>query len=286
MRQIKIVLFLISLLICYYGIAQGSIIDEVMVASISPKLVFEDSFETDTDWTIFEEIVQEDCYDSGIGQVITSTDIAYAGLHSLLVWANQALSTKSNHVIGDKRYSNSGQTGIWRYEIHAYIAPNTGNSGQTGPEFSMQNTRRVSPVTFTTSTAGIQYIANSDSPEFNNWMVWREEITPGKASWQAFMTQPITAGVWYTLTLEANYINNRYNYFSIQGGSVDRIVDLSSYRIAAEDKFTEEAFVITLESENRWNNCGTAGVHNYKVYYDQVALTQQIAIVYLPVILK
>jgi hypothetical protein len=283
MRRIKVALILTLLII---GAAQGSIL-KAGVTAISPKLVFEDSFETDTNWMPFEEIVGgSPCYGTGIGSVMRSTDVAYDGSYSLLVWANQARSTKSNHVIGGKRYSDSGQTGIWRYEIHTYIAPNTKDFGETGPEFSMQNTRYdTSVLTYTTSTAGIQYIANSDSPGADNWKVWRE-VAPGIAGWHTFMTQPLTAGVWYTLTLEANYINNRYNSFSIQSDSLSQTVDLSPYHIAAEDKFTEEAFVITLEGENRWNNCGTAGVYDYKVYYDQVRLTQQVAEVYLPVILK
>ena len=287
MRQVIFALIFVFFAIGYGRFAQPSTLKHMAIyRTLTPVLVFTDSFETETNWMSFEEIVGGNtCYGSGIGSVARSMDVAYEGSYSLLVWANQALSTKSNHVIGYKKYSDTGQTGILRYQIHAYIAPSTENSGETGPEFSMQNTRQVAPNEFRTSTAGIQYMANSSSPEADNWKVWRE-VAPGIADWHTFMNQPITAGVWYTLTLEANYINNRYNSFSIQGGGLDQMVDLSPYNIAAENKFTEEAFVITLESENRWNNCGTAGVYEYKVYYDQVSLTQQVATVYLPVILK
>lgn len=222
----------------------------------SPRFIprFTDNFETETNWLLFEEIVGgNSCYGSGVGSVARSTDVAYQGTHSLLVWANQAFSTKSNHLIGYKNYPNADQTDIWRYQVHAYIAAGTANSGQTGPEFSLQNTRQTAPDQFKTSTAGIQYLANPFSSDVGNWQVWRE-VTPGIAGWHTFMNQPIVAGKWYTLTLEADYIANRYNTFSIQGDGLDQTIDLSAYDIAAEDKFTEEAFVITLESENLWNN--------------------------------
>ena len=99
------------------------------------------------------------------------------------------------------------------------------------------------------------------------------------------MTQPLTTSVWYTLTVEADYSNNLYRSFSLQGGGLDLSLDLSTYPIAQEKKsFTEEAFVITLESENRWNNCGSAGAYDYQVYYDQVTLTQYRTRVFLPMI--
>ncbi|MCB9098388.1 MAG: hypothetical protein H6632_02525 [Anaerolineales bacterium] len=235
---------------------------------------------------MFEEIVGgNSCYGSGVGSVARSTNVAYQGTHSLLVWANQASSTKSNHLIGYKNYPNTHQTDIWRYQVHAYIALATENSGQTGPEFSLQNTRQIASGQFRTSTAGIQYAANPFSSDKDNWQVWRE-VTPGIAGWHTFMNQPITAGEWYTLTLEADFIDNHYNTFSIQGGGLDQLIDLSAYSIAAEDKFTEEAFVITLESENLWNNCGKDGAYDYKVYYDQVSLLRPAVTLYLPIILK
>ncbi|MCB0163045.1 MAG: hypothetical protein KDI79_02390 [Anaerolineae bacterium] len=248
--------------------------------------IFTDNFETETNWLLFEEIVGgNSCYGSGVGRVARSVDVAYESSHSLLVWANQASSTKSNHLIGYKNYPNTHQTDIWRYQVHAYIDPATENSGQTGPEFSLQNTRQIAPDQFRTSTAGIQYIANPFSSDKDNWQVWRE-AAPGVAGWHTFMEQPITAGEWYTLTLEADFIDNHYVTFSIQGGGLNQLIELSAYNIAAEDKFTEEAFVITLESENLWNNCGVAGAYNYKVYYDQVSLMRPAALLYLPVILS
>ena len=39
-------------------------------------------------------------------------------------------------------------------------------------------------------------------------------------------------------------------------------------------KFNEQAFELTLESENLFNNCGTAGSFDYKIYYDNVTLEE------------
>lgn len=242
--------------------------------------VFEDSFETESNWQMFEEIVDgSPCYGSGIGSVTRSTDVAHDGLYSLLVWSNQALSPKSNHVIGYKLYSDFGQQGIWRYEVHAYISPTTVSTGQTGPEFSMQNTRLTATNSFSTSIAGIQYIANPYW-ETAQWKVW------DNGSWTPFVTHTLQPGLWYTLTLEANFSNNTYKSFSVQGADSDLLVDLSSYHIAEESRGFGEAFVITLESENLWNNCGTAGNFEYKVYYDKLTLLQDVARVFLPMIMK
>lgn len=255
--------------------------------AISLTPVFEDSFEADTGWMMFEEPVGgSSCYGREIGSVTRRMDAAYHGSSSLLVWANQARSPKSNHVIAYKQFSNGGQIGTWRYQTHAYIAPGTANSGQTGPEFSMQNTRHAASGEFKTATAGIQYIANSAPSEHGQWSVWHA-VTPGIADWHPFITQTLDAGTWYTLTLEADYDNNIYRSFSLQGGGLDLLMDLSTYHIAEENKsFTEEAFVLTVEAENRWNNCGTAGLFDYQLYYDLVELESNVKSVFLPIILK
>ena len=277
MRLASVALILIALM------AEGAGHNDFPEATAPPQVpmpVFEDSFETETNWQTFEEIVGgSPCYGSGMGSVTRSTDVSYDGLYSLLVWSNQALSTKSNHVIGYKRYSDFGQPGIWRYEVHAYISPTTASTGQTGPEFSMQNTRPLTISSSSTSIAGVQYIANPYS-ETAQWKVWDD------GNWTAFVTHTVQAGSWYTLTLEANFSNNTYSSFSVQGAGSDLFVDLSSYDIAQESRGFEEAFVITLESENLWNNCGTAGNFGYKVYYDKATLTQDIVRVFLPVITR
>ncbi len=147
---------------------------------------FRDDFETSPGWGIFEEIVGSSlCYGSGIGEVARATDVAFEGSYSLRLWANKTLSPKSNHVIAQKQVSSSGQTGRLRYQLYAYIAPETATSGETGPEFSMQNTREISPGQFRTATAGIQYRANPSSSLYRTWAIWAE-VGPG---------QPIRAGI-------------------------------------------------------------------------------------------
>jgi len=242
------------------------------------KLKFIDKFEKDKGWGIFEEIVGGSvCYGDNIGEVIRSTDVPFKGAYSLRVWANKAQSTKSNHVIGQNKISETGHTGKWRYSVRAYIPENnsaTGTAGETGPEISMQNTREISPGEFRTTTAGIQYQANPFSTE-GNWAIWSEQ-SPGVAGWQVFTTQRLVPGTWYKIVLKADFVINKYIRLIISGGKgADRInlsIDLSEYQIAQEEKFSEEAFWLTLESENLFNNCGTAGVFDYKVYYDNVRL--------------
>jgi hypothetical protein len=190
------------------------------------------------------------------------------------VWANKAVSDKSNHVIAQKRLANTGLSGRLRYELYALIAPETATWGETGPEFSLQNTRELAPGQFRTATVGIQYRANPWSPLYRSWGVWAE-VTPGQANWQTFTTTnaPIP-GEWYYMAVEADYTTNQYIGFWLSGPGIELAVDLSGYRIAQEAKFQEEAFWLTLESENIYNNCGTAGNFAYGVYYDAVALHQ------------
>lgn len=245
-----------------------------------------DDFEVESNWSLFEEIVEGNpCYGAGIGSVGRSDAVAYGGDYSLRVWANETQSLLSNHVIGYKTVYPVGQFGIWRYEVHAYLPETTQQEGETGPEFSLQNTRRhQTTAAFLTAIAGIQYISNHDSPLAHHWNVWHE-VAPGVAGWDSFLTQPLTTGVWYTMTIEADYNQNLYRTFTLTGGGVQVERDLTAYMIAQEDKgFTNEAFVMTVESENRWNNCGTAGVFDNQVHYDEVVLYRQHHHLYLPLL--
>ncbi len=238
-----------------------------------PSQPFNDDFETDQGWGSFEEIVAGSaCYGANIAEVTRSTDVAFAGTNSLRVWGNKALSAKSNHVIANKKVANVGQTGRFRYELYAFIAAETANHGEVGPEFSMQNTRELAPGQFRTSTVGIQYRANAYSPLYRSWAVWAE-VSPGQANWQTFtITTAPTPGAWYFMAVEADYTTNQYVRFWLQGPDIDLSLDLSAYHIAPEVKFNEQAFWLTLESENIYNNCGSAGNYEYKVYYDDIVL--------------
>ena len=119
-----------------------------------------------------------------------STDFALDGRHSFRVWSNKFRSPKSNHVIGANKVASSGRTGKWRYQAYAMIPAETARTGQTGPEFSMQNTRQIAPGQFRTMIAGIQYQASPYLPP--NWAIWRE-VAPGQASWFPFLKQPLAA---------------------------------------------------------------------------------------------
>lgn len=251
-----------------------SFVRSVPVAAQSNQLdLWSDDFEMDRGWSMFEEIVNS-CYGTGIGEVVRSTDAAFEGTWSLRLWANKALTTKSNHVIAQKKVSSSGQNGRYRYELYAFMAPKTASSGgETGPEFSMQNTRMNALGQFRTSTAGIQYRANPFSAVYRSWAVWAE-AAQGKAAWKTFATtKALVPGNWYYLSVEADFKTNKYVRFCLRGPGIDLSQDLSSYAIAQEAKFTEQAFWLTLENENLYNNCGKAGSFDSKIYYDKVILT-------------
>lgn len=238
----------------------------------SNVLKFEDSFETDKGWILFEEIVDNSsCYGEGIAEITLSTDFAYGGNKSLLVFSNKESSSKSNHVLASYQFANTGQDGTWVYEFYVFIAPETATTGQTGPEFSLQNTRQDSSGNFLTSIAGIQYQSNDSSSSGYTWSIWTEKNS-GEAGWTAFLNQPLQSGIWYFFSLEMDYNNNSYGNFVIYGDDVNVSIDLSEYIIAQESKFTEEAFWLTLEAENRWNNCGEKENYSYKIYYDEIKL--------------
>jgi hypothetical protein len=210
-RHVYLVLALALMVAGYSHPSPGLARGKAISAPLRP--VFEDGLETAMGWRVFEEVVGEDpCYGRGIGSATRSQDVAYRGDYSLLIWANQARSLKSNHLIAYKRISDHGRAGTWRYQVHAYIAPGTANAGQTGPEFSIQNTRLSPAQQLSTAPAGIQYIANSESAEYGHWNLWRG-VAAGSAAWQTFITQTLAADTWYTLTLEADYTNNTYQSF-------------------------------------------------------------------------
>jgi len=241
------------------------------VGTTAPPVSFTDSFETDTGWAIAEEIVNGNpCYIKGAGEVARSTDVSLDGAYSLRVWSNKALSMNSNKVIGYRRISTSAPNGTWFYSVHVYIAPETANSGQVGPEFGIQNTRPIAPGQFRTATADIQYRAvPAPNPVAATWAAWAE-VAPGVGDYMVFQTAPLAAGNWYALDLEVDYTRNRYVRFAVQGPGVHFDVDLSAFAIAQEVKFNERVLVVTLEAGNRFTNCGA--MTNYKVYYDDVVL--------------
>jgi hypothetical protein len=239
--------------------------------------LYADDFETDQGWEMFEEVVGgSPCYGTGLGEVVRSTDVAFQGSYSLRVWANKKLSTLSNHVSGQKKVLTAGQARRLLYQVSAYIPPDATTTGQTGPEFSMQNTRELSPAVFTTFTAGLQDVVNPYIPTV--WQVWTDTgSTPGQPTWIPLVNQPplLQPGAWYILTLEADYSTNTYVQFSIAGNGVVWSSDLSAYAIAPELKgFSEEALWLTMEAENLYS-CNAPGIFDYRVYYDLLGLYQR-----------
>lgn len=232
---------------------------------------FLDDFEQEKSWTLAEEIVGGSvCYGSGLARIGSSSEVAYQGNRSFKVEANKTLSLKSNHVIAVKKLSANGQKGKYKYEIQAHIDPATARTGQAGPEFSVQNTRKIDSQ-FLTTTGGIQYRINPwDNPK-DIWAIWVKKAGGG-AEWVSLMQQPLEAGKWYDVSFSVNFDTNKYDRFWLRGNGIDIERDISSYEIGKEAKWDEEAFDITLESENLWNNCGASGVTNFNVYYDNVNL--------------
>jgi hypothetical protein len=251
----------------------------VVVANGQP-IPFADSFEDDKGWFLFEEIVGENpCYAKGIGEMGFSTERAFSGKRSLRLWANKTGSDKSNHLIAVKRMGNTGWSGKWTYSVHVYIPPNA-ESYQTGPEISIQNTRRHPSGDFLTHTAAIQYQANHFLERTGAWAVWREK-SPGVAAWESIFDHPLKPATWYRLSLEVDYDNNRYGWFTVEGAGAKQSVDLSNVVMAGEKRYLEEAFAITLEGENLWSNCGTVGSYQQQFFYDDITLapTKQPAVI-------
>lgn len=232
---------------------------------------FTDGFETDKGWGVFEEIVDPACYVAGTGKVSRSRVVSQRGDFSLLVHANKQQTSKSNHVLANKRLANHGRRGRWAYSTSAYIASETAGTGQVGPEFSMQNTRFVG-TQFLTTIAGVQYRANPflSPPEKNSIAIWVETI-PGRAQWLQVANEILQPATWYRFCVEADFDQNRYVQLSLRGGGIDRQIDLSEHRIAEETRWSEEAFWLTLEAQNLWS-CQSSGVYEYKVFYDNVCL--------------
>jgi hypothetical protein len=233
--------------------------------------LFEDDFETDKGWTLFEEIVGGDdiCYGKDIAKIERTDKAAKNGNYGMRLWPNHAQSIKNNHAIANKRISLTGVDGVWRYSVHARINPDKAEDGQAGPEFSMQNTRETSLGVFHTNSAGFQYNNNRFSSKYQQWSIWTVQ-EDGSAGWTLFTEQPLEADTWYHFTLEFDYDALIFKSFTVQGGGIDRTIDISNYPIASELKWNEEALWIALEAQNLWNNCGTAGIFDYIVDYDNV----------------
>ncbi len=238
-------------------------------------ILVEDGFETDQGWTIFEEIVggNTTCYGSGLGAVSRSTEFSHQGANSLKVAPNQAHSTKSNHTFGRlKLYGqDQGVTGHYTYRLFAYI-PTDAEDGQTGPEFSVQNTRASSGKNLT-YIAGIQFVGNPYVNGGAGWNIWHQ------GEWAPLFNQRLSKGQWYQIALSFDFTNNRYLGLTIQGNDLNTTLDLTKptaqapagFQIKGEARGFDPAVEITLEAQNLYT-CEHPAPTQYQVFYDDIQL--------------
>ena len=239
---------------------------------------FREGFEKgSSSWHVFEELVTT-CYTENVASVSTTDDISYRGQKSLVVWSNYGRSTLSNHVIAGRNIFDGGVDGKIRYKLKALLPSASFETTQVGPEFSYQNTRKFANGTSYTAIGGIQYVASKYVSD--KWKIW-VETAANTAEWvtiPALSTMPaLQADVWYTFKLKLDFTT--CEYLSLQ--MMDTVtgakhkVDLRGVRIAKEMRGFEPASVITLEAENLYSNCGTAGVFESVIYYDSVAVDKK-----------
>lgn len=234
------------------------------VAACGQVLFFSDDFELDRGWSIFEEVVAGNaCYGTGLGEVVRSGDQARSGQFSLRVWANRQVTARNNHVLARIRVSDHGISGLYVFTVDAMI-PAIPDTGQTGPEFSVQNTRDTpeGPKTF---IAGIQYVGNRFIDEGRRWQIWHE------GSWQPFWRYLPEKGRWYRFVLRVDFEQNRYVDLHVVGAEIDTLLDLSAYRIVGEDRGFLPAVELTLEAENL-DTCSRPRPTTFRMYYDNVQL--------------
>lgn len=226
------------------------------------NIFFEDDFETDKGWSIFEEIINDNpCYEDSIGEVVRSTEFSLSGSYSLRIWANKIGKPKNNHVLGRLKISESGLTGIYAYSLDAYI-PASSDTGQTGPEFSVQNTKKVSGLNLT-YIAGIQFVGNPYVNGGTNWRIWHN------GEWSCFYENIVIKGNWYHFELVMDFEKNRYVNLSIKGAGIDTTINLCAYIIKGEERRFEPAVEITVEGENL-DTCSKPRATQFKLYYDNV----------------
>ncbi|MCB9385196.1 MAG: hypothetical protein H6509_11315 [Bryobacterales bacterium] len=232
---------------------------------------FFDNFETDQSWQLFEEIVgQNPCYGDQIGEMARVP--GPSGGNALRLRADKARSNQSNHLIAYNRLLSQAATGRYEYSLRFFLDPSGANS-QTGPEFSIQNTVLTSPGLYSTHVAAIQHQSSRFLSPAGPWAIWTQ-LPSGSPGWKELFVRPLTLGVWYTTSLEADFLRNEYVSFSLVGPGLNIELDLSGVPIGRTDGlFSEETFEITLETENVWSNCGDPSIAtDSMIYYDDAAL--------------
>ena len=241
-----------------------------------PTVVFTDDCEMGNNWGLFEEVVNPTCYADGIASL--QSILTDGGTNSALqLGANDAgLFEKSNHAIANYEIVESGQTGLWRFSVDFYLDPLTLDESETGPEISVQSTRQVTQGTWRTHIAGIQYLGYTGAP--NLWNIWTKvgtgsEPQSGTAAWVPLNgVGALTQTGWHRIHLTADLSANEYTSLKIDFPDGSTSIKMLNFSIAAEVKFSEAAFWLTVEAENRYG-CGMGETHEFDMLYDNIELT-------------
>eukprot|EP00602_Paraphysomonas_sp_CaronLab_P008619 CAMPEP_0185034398 /NCGR_PEP_ID=MMETSP1103-20130426/24262_1 /TAXON_ID=36769 /ORGANISM="Paraphysomonas bandaiensis, Strain Caron Lab Isolate" /LENGTH=689 /DNA_ID=CAMNT_0027571043 /DNA_START=260 /DNA_END=2329 /DNA_ORIENTATION=+ len=207
-----------------------------------------------------------------------STHASYEGSNGIVLWSNANHSLYSNHLIAGRKVF-SGVDGVWQYSVYAKLPKEYEFSSQVGPEFSIQNTRDDGTGTTYTTIGGIQNIASTYIPD--KWNIWVES-SPNIAVWQVLPnslwdTVPVvSADTWYNLVLTVDFDSNEYISLTVAEADNSEIhsANLTGIKIASELRSFDPATVLTVEAENLYNNCGSAGSFESKMFYDKLSFNQ------------
>lgn len=292
---------------------------EVIPKSWHPKV--DDCNEGDLGWLGQDEHIGADyCLDpdpndglSHCGRVeLYASPSAYQGGNVLRVSANDAgvnAATPNNHVIAYRRVADTFVTGWWRYRFAARIPPMRPDPmpvpppakgtftglGQTGPEFSLQNSRfevfsilgpDIGEVRLISYICGLQYIATpydppgAEEPAEGEWNIWVRDGLSERAYWQRLprdlLYLKLARDKWYHFEFTVNFTTMRYGRFVIREGSATgpilKTVDLSGYAVFGEWKWKDppllQKFEMSLEVEDYYNAPANPSVEQYEVHYD------------------
>ncbi len=222
-------------------------------------------------FTNFQEQV-DPCYTIVAGEVANVSDYAFAGAKSMRVWANKTLTDSCNHVIAGYRVAGYPLHGAVAYTLYAFIPP-TPDTGQTGPEFSIQSTR-VMGADSLTFTAGIQYVPN---PWVGvKWNIWQGHTWVSLAP---VFNAALVENCWYRFSLYANYTDTTYDSLRIVSQNrtlhdLDTVIDLNAYHINGDNKHFAPSAYLTAEATNLWTPCSAPRATQSVVYYDDLTLQQ------------
>lgn len=259
----------------------------LVAAPARAQFRLEDHFVSADAWQRFEEPVNACATHASIASVSATSD------QRLSVFANAAAAPHASHVIAQRRLLAAGPTGRWRIAVSVHVDAATLPLTQTGPELSLQSTRastQGAEVRWRTHVAGLQYVGNRWSQASGRaWMLWTAVSTGSapeseQASWVDLPTSiRLDRDGWYRLELELDYDTNRYVALTVrhEADAEAAHVDLSSWPIAREVKFTEPALWATLEAESLYDCAAdaapgseTRSTWQHEALYDDLVVEQ------------